>query len=302
MKLGCHCSMGAKDYLLGSVKEAISNNANCLMVYTGAPQNTRRTDIEKLKIEEAHELLKQNGMSADDIVIHAPYIMNLANPDAEKQAFAVDFLSQEIIRSSHIKAPQIVLHPGAHVNSGEIPAMNRIVDNLKQVLQNTKGLNVKIALETMAGKGTELGRSFDQLKYIIESINDDRISVCFDTCHVFDSGYDVKESFDTVIEEFDSLIGIDKITAFHINDTKNIMGSKKDRHENIGFGNIGFDAIEYIVKHPKFTNIPKILETPYVTKTDDSKDRALCPYKYEIEMIKSGTFDPELISKIRNNA
>ena len=301
LKIGSHVSMGGKDMLLGSVKEAISYNANAFMIYTGAPQNTRRKPIEEMKIDQAHKLMKDNGILLENIIVHAPYIMNLANIDPEKRQFAVDFLTTEIRRTAAIGAKQIVLHPGAHVKQGSEVGISHIIEGLNKVLKNTSDLDVLIALETMAGKGTEVGRSFEELKSIIDGVeHSDRISVCFDTCHTHDAGYATKEDFDKVIEEFDSIIGKERISVFHINDSKNDLGASKDRHENIGFGFIGFESLNYIVNHPDFVHVPKILETPYVTESDDSKDKTLPPYKYEIEMFRNQTFNQNIMSTIRN--
>ena len=245
--------------------------------------------------------MKENKISLEHVVVHAPYIMNLANGDEEKRAFAVDFLSEEIKRTHQIGAKQIVLHPGAHVNQGVETAIKNIIDGLNEVLERTKDLDVSIALETMAGKGTEIGRSFEELKAIIDGVKQkDRISVCFDTCHTHDAGYQTKNDFDSVIEEFDRIIGKDKITVFHINDSKNPQGASKDRHENIGFGYIGFDALNYIVNHQEFKHVVKILETPYITKNDDSKEKVYPPYKEEIQMFIDNQFDQEMIKKIRS--
>ncbi len=299
-KIGSHVSMNGKEMLVGSVKETLSYGANCFMIYTGAPQNTRRKPLEALRIEEAHQLMNEHGLLLENVIIHAPYIMNLANPDPEKREFAIEFFTKEIIRTEAIGASQIVLHPGAHVKQGADKGIAFIIDSLNKVLENTKDSTVKIALETMAGKGTECGRTFNELKQIIDGVtNPSRISVCFDTCHTHDAGYETKEDFDAVINEFDTIIGKDKISVFHINDSKNQKGAAKDRHENLGFGYIGFNALHYIVHHEDFTDIPKILETPYITPNDDSKERLYPPYKEEILMLESGEFDPEIIEKIR---
>jgi len=300
LKIGSHVSLKGKEMLLGSVKEALSYNANCFMVYTGAPQNTRRKPIEELRIEEAVELMKENNLSLDNVVVHAPYIMNLANPDPEKRDFAVKFFTSEMERTAKIGAKQIVLHPGAHVKQGASIGIANIIEGLDRVIENTKDLNVLIALETMAGKGTECGRNFEELAQIIDGVKDNsKLTICFDTCHTHDSGYETKDNFDKVIQKFDELIGKERISVFHINDSKNEKGAGKDRHENIGFGYIGFDALNYIVNHPDFKDIPKILETPYVTKTPDSKERVFPPYKEEIEMFMCQKFDPEILIKIR---
>ena len=298
MKIGSHVAMGGTDKLVGSIKEALGYNATAFMIYTGAPQNTIRSSIDSLRIDEAKALLDKHNFPLENIVVHAPYIMNLANPDPEKREFAVRFLSEEIKRTAAIGANQIVLHPGAAVGQEPQVGLDFIVEGLKQTLVNTEGLDVRIALETMAGKGTELGRSFEELGYIIDKVGSDRLTVCFDTCHTHDAGYDLT-NFEAVLEEFDKYVGRDKISVLHINDSKNERGAGKDRHENIGFGYIGFDTLYTILTHPDFKKIPKILETPYVTETDDSKDKRLPPYLLEIAMIKSGSFDPQLIDKFR---
>lgn len=291
--LGSHVKMSGKEMMLGSVKEAISYGANAFMIYTGAPQNTIRKAIEELNVEEAIALMNKYGISTNNIVVHAPYIMNLANPSEEKRNFGVDFLTSEIERSAKMKATQIVLHPGSAVGSSREQAILWIAEGVNKVISNTKGLNVKIALETMAGKGNEIGRTFEELRDIIALIEDkSRVSVCFDTCHTHDSGYDIKNNFLEVMKEFDRVVGKNYISVFHINDSKNEQGAKKDRHENLGFGYIGFDALLEVIYNEEFKNIPKILETPYV---EDNP-----PYKEEIEMIKSKKFESNLKEKIAN--
>ncbi|MFU8786330.1 MAG: deoxyribonuclease IV [Candidatus Izemoplasmataceae bacterium] len=302
LKIGSHVSMNGDTMLLGSVEEALSYGANTFMVYTGAPQNTRRKPVESLNIEAALKLMEANNIAPSDVVVHAPYVMNLANPDPEKQAFAVDFLVSEIQRTHAMGAKQIVLHPGAHVNQGVETGIINIIDGLNKTIERTKDLDVLIALETMAGKGTECGRNFEELKMIIDGVkHNERLSVCFDTCHTHDAGYDVKNNFNLVIEEFDRIIGKDRISVFHINDSKNPMGASKDRHENLGLGYLGFETLNTIVHHPDFRDIPKILETPYVSSTDDVNDKIYPPYKVEISMLKSGKFEPNFIDLIRKN-
>ncbi len=287
MFIGSHVSMKDPNNFLGSIEEALSYKANALMIYTGAPQNTRRKDTDLLKIDEALALMKENNLDTNHIVVHAPYVMNLANPSLEKREFAVEFLTSEIERSHRMHATQIVLHPGSAVASTVEQGISWIAEGLNKVIENTKDKPVRIALETMAGKGNEIGRTFEELKQIIDLIHDkSRISVCFDTCHTHDSGYDVKHNFQSVIDEFDRVIGKKYISVFHINDSKNIRGARKDRHENIGFGEIGFDALMEVVYHPDFTEIPKILETPYIEEN--------APYKVELEMIRNNQFNPNM--------
>jgi len=300
LKIGSHVSMNGKEMYYGSVKEALSYGATTFMVYTGAPQNTRRKKIEDLQIDKALTLMEEKGINPSDIVIHAPYIMNLANPDPVKRGFAIDFFVEELKRAHAMKAPQIVLHPGAHVKEGTETGLKYIIDSLNKVIEKTPDIDTLIALETMAGKGTEVGKTFEEIRAIIDGVtNDERLSVCFDTCHTHDAGYDVADDFVTVLDEFDRIVGKKRISVLHINDSKNVKGAAKDRHENIGFGNIGFDALNAIVHHKDFKDIPKILETPFITETDDSKKRLYPPYKEEIEMFRTQEFDPHLIEKIR---
>lgn len=289
--IGSHVSMSGDEMYLGSVKEALKYDANAFMVYTGAPQNTIRKALSDLRIEDAVQLMKERNLDFNHVIVHAPYIINLGNPDPEKRAFAVSFLTEEVKRTAAMHVNQIVLHPGSAVGKDRPEAIRWIAEGVKQVIQNTKDLTVRIALETMAGKGNEVGKTFEELKEIIDLINEPgRVSVCFDTCHTHDAGYAVKEDFQSVIDEFDRIVGKSYISVFHINDSKNLIGAAKDRHENFGFGYIGFDSLMKVVYHPDFMAIPKILETPYV------EDQP--PYQEEIEMIRNRVFDPELKDKI----
>ena len=293
MLLGSHVSMNGKKMLEGSAEEAHKFGESTFMIYTGAHQNTRRKPIEELNIEKGHEIMKAHGLS--NIVVHAPYIINIANT-VKPHVFelGVEFLQSEIERTQALGAQDIVLHPGSHVGEGTDAGIKKIIEGLNEVLTNDN--NVRIALETMAGKGSEVGRNFEELARIIDGVNhNDRLSVCFDTCHTHDAGYNVKEDFDGVLNEFDKIIGVDRIKVVHVNDSKNDIGAHKDRHENIGFGYIGFDALNYVVHHDTFKDIPKILETPYVG--EDKKNKKP-PYKLEIEMLKQQKFDEDLKNKI----
>ena len=293
MKIGSHVGLSAPLMYAGSVKEALSYGATAFMVYTGAPQNTIRKAIKDLNIEGAEALMEAAGLSFDDVVVHAPYIINLANPDPEKRAFAVEFLTKEVERTHKMHVTQIVLHPGSAVGKDRDEALKWISEGVNQVISNTKGLPVRIALETMAGKGNEMGKTFEELRDMIALIEDkSRISVCFDTCHTSDAGYPIKTDFEGVIKHFDDIVGKQYISVFHVNDSKNPQGAAKDRHENIGFGEIGFDALLKVIYHEDFKNIPKILETPYVENK--------APYKHEIEMIKSKSFNPDLKTIVSN--
>lgn len=293
MKLGSHVSMSGKKMFLASSEEAVSYGANTFMVYTGAPQNTRRKPVEELNIAAGLAHMHEHGI--DDIIVHAPYIINIGNSTKpETFELGVNFLKSEIARTHELGARQIVLHPGAHVNAGAEIGLKRIIEGLNEVLD--KDQKVQIALETMAGKGSECGRNFEELAEIINGVHlNEKLSVCLDTCHVHDAGYNIVDDFDGVLNEFDKLIGLDRLKVLHINDSKNERGSRKDRHENIGFGHIGFDALSYIVHHPQLKEIPKILETPFVGV--DKKDKKP-PYKLEIEMLKKKQFDPELQNKL----
>ena len=281
--LGSHVGMNGKEMLLGSVKEALSYGANTFMVYTGAPQNTRRKEISELNIPAARALMEEHGMA--NFIVHAPYIINLANTvKPETFELAVDFLAKEIERTSAMGAEVLVLHPGSHVGAGEEAGIAQIIKGLNEVL--TSDTPVKIALETMAGKGSELGRSFEELHAIYEGCNHaDKLRVCFDTCHVNDAGYDIVNDYDNVMAEFHKIIGVEQIAAFHINDSKNERGAHKDRHENFGRGHIGADALMQVIRDSRFEKIPKILETPYI-KDEENPKKSTPPYKEEIAQIR----------------
>ncbi|WP_281658252.1 deoxyribonuclease IV [Halobacillus sp. Cin3] len=293
VKIGSHVSMKGKKMLLGASEEAASYGSGTFMIYTGAPQNTRRRPIEELNIDAGQEHMKANGIQ--DIIVHAPYIINVGNTTKpETFQLGVDFLRSEIERTEALGARQIVLHPGSHVGQGVEKGLPKIIEGLNEVLH--KDQNVQIALETMAGKGSEIGRSFDELAQIIDGVTlNEKLSVCMDTCHIHDAGYNVVEDFDGVLNEFDKIVGLDRLKVIHVNDSKNIQGAAKDRHENIGFGHIGFDALHQVIHHPQLKDLPKILETPYVG--EDKKNKKP-PYRFEIDMVKQGTFDPDLKEKI----
>ncbi len=283
-KLGSHVGMHGKDMFLGSVKEALSYEADTFMLYTGAPQNTRRKELSQLRIPEAQALMKESGIQ--EFVVHAPYIINLANTvKAETFQLAVDFLATEIQRTIAMGSHVLILHPGSHVGAGTKQGIRQIITGLNTVL--TADLPCTVALETMAGKGSEIGRSFEELAEIYDGvIHSDKLRVCFDTCHVNDAGYDIVRDFDAVIEHFHRLLGKEQIAAFHINDSKNEKGAAKDRHANIGQGTIGLPALHAIVHHPDFIDIPKILETPYLPSAEDPK-QSLPPYREEITLLRS---------------
>ena len=291
MIIGSHVRF-KNDQLLGSVNEALSYGSNAFMFYTGAPQNTVRSSINDEYTFLALNKMKENNISLENVICHAPYIINLANNmEPEKYEFSIEFLRRELDRCKQMQIKYIVLHPGSAVKHDKVTAISNIINGLNKVIREDDVTT--ILLETMAGKGTEIGSKMDELWSIIKNIElKDHIGVCIDTCHLNDSGVDLKE-FDRYLELFNKYIGIDKIKCIHINDSKNALGSHKDRHENIGYGTIGFDTLMNIINHPKLKDVPKILETPYINDKP--------PYKEEITMIKSGTFNGNLIMDVINN-
>ncbi len=292
MKLGSHVGNNGTKMMIGSVEEALSYDENCFMIYLGAPQNTFRKKVEEQNSKEALQIASRNGILAEDIIVHAPYIVNLAQQDVEKFKFAVNFLTNELKMVSQVGLTYMVLHPGAHVGNGVSLGIDQIARGINQILDNTKNDKTVILIETMAGKGTECGKTFEEIASILDLIDDkSRVGVCLDTCHIFDGGYDIVNHYEEVLMQFDRFIGLDKIKVIHLNDSKNILGSHKDRHENIGFGNIGFDTLLRVLTDYRFENVPKILETPYVSA---SKDKSFPPYKDEIRMLQEGIFDANL--------
>lgn len=288
--IGCHVSYKSSSQLLGSVKEAIGYGANTFMFYTGAPQNTNRSSIDSSITKKAIDLMNNNNIDINNVVVHAPYIVNLAN--INNFDFSVSFLKQEVKRCSELGINKMVLHPGSAVNCSREEAINNIIDGLNLILDNN--YDVKILLETMAGKGNEIGKTFEELVSIIEGIKyKNKIGICLDTCHINDAGYDVS-NIDLVLDLFDKVIGIEKIGCVHINDSKNLLGAHKDRHENIGLGYIGFDNLISVIYNKRLEGIPKILETPYV-------DKLYPPYKEEIDMIRKKEFNDNLLDCIRAN-
>lgn len=283
IKLGCHVGMAGKDMFLASAREAASYGANVFMLYTGAPQNTRRKEISELNIDAGWEYAHEHGIN--EIVVHAPYIINLANTvKPETYELAVEFLEKEIVRTAAMRSRILVLHPGSHVNAGEQAGIAQIVKGLNTVL-NQNDDDVFIALETMAGKGSEIGRSFEELKAIYDGVDrKERLRVCFDTCHVNDAGYDIVNHYDEVFAEFDRVIGLEQIAVFHVNDSLNPLGAHKDRHANIGKGTIGYDTLHRLVHDENFANVPKILETPWLCEEGSAK-KTIPPYKEEIEWL-----------------
>lgn len=291
MIIGSHVNFNKEDQIIGSIKQTLEYGANAFMFYTGAPQNTNRAPIDEELALLGKKVLEENNIDINNVIIHAPYIINMAN--SKNDDFNTDFLRQEIERVELLGFNKMVIHPGSHVGLGIEEGINNIVKCLNRVL--TKDTKVNILLETMAGKGTEIGSNFNELKKIIDNVScKEKVKVCMDTCHMNDAGYDVT-NFDKLLDEFDEIIGLDKLECIHINDSKNEINSHKDRHENIGFGTIGFDNMLNIIYNERIKNVPKILETPYVSIAGE---RTYPPYKFEIEMIKNKKLNNNLITDI----
>lgn len=297
MIIGSHVSFG-KEQLYASVKEAVSYQANTFMFYTGAPQNTIRKEIDLNLVKKAQELMSANNIDINNVICHAPYIVNPASNDLIKQDFAVSFLQEEIRRCSLMGVTKMVLHPGSAVNETREDGLNNIVKVLDRVLDNP--YDVKILLETMAGKGNECGINMEEINYLIKNVKDNtKLGVCLDTCHLNDSGVDIA-SFDKYLDDFDNLIGLERIGCVHVNDSKNPIGSHKDRHENIGLGTLGFDNLLKVINNSRLEKIPFILETPYVCREDNEKEKIYPPYRFEIAMLRNQVFNENLLADIRS--
>ena len=286
MIIGSHVSFTNSEQLLGSVKEAISYNANTFMFYTGSTQSTNRSVLNDELTYEAYQLMVDNNINSENVIVHAPYIVNLANRvDEDRYNFYVNFLAEELNRVKKLGFNKIVLHPGSAVNCSREDGLKNIIDGLNIIFSKTE--DTIVLLETMAGKGNELGINIDEIKAIIEGIKDkNRIGVCLDTCHLNDSGIDINE-FDEYLDNFDKNIGLDRIKCVHVNDSMNPINSHKDRHQNIGYGTIGFDTLNKVVHNDRLKNIPFILETPWVNR--NQKDE-YPPYKFEIENFRNNKF------------
>lgn len=290
MIIGSHVSFG-KDQLLASAQTAVSFGANTFMFYTGAPQNTIRAELKRDITEKAWEYMKENNIDINNVICHAPYIINLANKEKiESWNFSISFLKNEIKRITEMGVNYIVVHPGNALKLDREEALSNIALALNYIIdEDTKPM---ILLESMAGKGSECGINIYELKSILNKVNlKDKVGICLDTCHLNDSGVDIAK-FDEYLSVFDSEIGLDKVKCVHVNDSKNVIGSKKDRHANIGFGTIGFDNLLNVIYNPKLKDVPKILETPYIGEFP--------PYKFEIAMIESKKFNPSLESDVEN--
>jgi len=281
--IGSHVGVSAdRKMLVGAVEEALSYGATTFMFYTGAPQNTIRVPIDRFYVNEAVALMTAHGIRLEDVVVHAPYIINLGNRvKPETFELAVSFLQKELERVEKIGCRYVVLHPGSHVGEGDEAGLEQVVKGLDLVLAQNLSPSVKILLETMSGKGSEVGYRFEHIAYIRSHVqHPERLGVCLDTCHIHDAGYDIVNDLDGVLHEFDRIVGLEHLHVIHVNDSKNVRGARKDRHENIGYGYIGFDTLHRVIHHPLLANKPKILETPYVGEH--------APYKDEIQWLVSG--------------
>ena len=289
MIIGSHVHFKNKQ-ILDSVLEAVQYKANTFMFYTGAPQNTIRSSIKKEYLEEAKKIMLENNIDINNVICHAPYIINLANNlEESKYEFSKEFLREEIDRCEELEVKYLVLHPGSSVKIDRNIAIDNIIRAINDITKEDD--KCTILLETMAGKGTEIGCNLEEIAYIVKNVKN-KIGVCLDTCHLNDSGININ-NFDDYLDEFEKQVGIDKIKCIHVNDSKNEINTHKDRHENFGFGTIGFDALMKVINNPKLKDVPKILETPYI------EDKP--PYKFEIEMIKEGKFNPNLKDDVINS-
>ena len=296
MIIGSHVRFGSAQ-ILGSLKEALGYGANAFMLYTGAPQNTFRSKIDSNLTSEAKKLMQENNISMDNVICHAPYIVNLANKEKEDAwNFSISFLKNEIKRCEELGIKYIVLHPGSSVKYTTEEGINNIIEALNYIISDDD--KCMIILETMAGKGSECGKTIEEVKTILDGVKSSNIGVCLDTCHLNDAGYDMSD-FDLFLDSFAKIIPLDKIKCIHVNDSKNERGTHKDRHANIGYGTIGFDNLLKIINNEKLKDVPKILETPYISKNDNEKELVYPPYKQEIAMIKKGEFNPNLIEEVR---
>ena len=254
--LGCHLSASGGNAAM--VRTALAMGANTFAFFTRNPRGSQAKPLSSADCEKAMELLKENGFGK--LVAHGAYTMNLCTAREKDRAFAADILKDDLQRMGSLPGNYYNFHPGSHVGQGMQTGIAQIADALKYAME--QDAPVTVLLETMAGKGSEVGSRFEELKAIIDLVGSEKIGVCMDTCHVYDAGYDIVNDLDGVLAEFDSIIGLDKLYALHLNDSKNPFQSHKDRHECIGRGSLGIETFRNIVNHPKLKGKPMILETP----------------------------------------
>lgn len=272
MNVGCHLSVSKGYENMGL--EALSIGANTFQFFTRNPRGKKAKAVDKEDIEKLLYIMKENNFAK--ILAHAPYTLNPCSADESVRELAYEMLVDDLNKMELMPNNLYNFHPGSHVKQGVEVGVDYIADLLNKVL--TKEQTTMVLLETMAGKGTEIGRSFEEIQEVISKVNlKEKVGVCLDTCHVYDAGYDIVNDLDNVLEEFDKVIGLEKLCAIHLNDSKNPFNSHKDRHETIGNGHIGLDAITKIINHPKLRHLPFFLETP----------NELEGHKQEIELLKS---------------
>lgn len=273
LRLGAHLS--ASKGFVNMYETALSIGANTFQFFTRNPRGGKAKDIDKADIDEFLKLVNAND-SFGTVLAHAPYTLNACSVKADVRTFALETFKDDIARMELIPNQLYNFHPGSHVGQGEEKGIEQIAEILNEVI--FEDMTTTVLLETMAGKGSEIGKTFEELNEIIKRVEQsDKVGVCLDTCHVHDGGYDIVNSLDEVLEHFDSVIGLDRLKALHLNDSKNPIGAHKDRHEKIGEGYIGINAFEKIVNHPVLSTLPMFLETP----------NELDGYAKEIELLRS---------------
>ena len=271
LNIGCHLSTTKGFKNMG--KEALSIGANTFQFFTRNPRGGKAKDIDEKDINELLEIMKKNNFAK--ILAHAPYTLNGCSADENTRKFATEMMADDLVRMEYLPNNLYNFHPGSHVKQGVDVGIDYIVEMLNTVLKPEQ--TTTVLLETMAGKGTEIGRTFEEIAEIINRVElKDHLGVCLDTCHVYDAGYDIVSDLDNVLEEFDKIIGLNRLKAIHLNDSKNPFKSHKDRHEKIGEGSLGLEGISRIINHPKLRHLPFFLETP----------NELEGYKNEIELLK----------------
>ena len=272
LNIGCHLSTTKGYENMG--KEALKIGANTFQFFTRNPRGGKAKDINEKDLNALKDIMEKNNFAK--ILAHAPYTLNGCSADESTREFAIEMMADDLNRLSKLPTSLYNFHPGSHVKQGVEVGINYIVEMLNKVLKPEQ--TTIVLLETMAGKGTEIGRSFEEIAEIISRVElKDKMGVCLDTCHVYDAGYDIVNDLDGVLDEFDRIIGLDRLHAIHLNDSKNPYNSHKDRHEKIGEGSLGLEAITRIINHPKLKHLPFFLETP----------NELDGYAKEIEILKS---------------
>ena len=272
LNIGCHLSV-SKGFL-AMAKEAVSIDANTFQFFTRNPRGSKAKDIDESDINKFLEFAKEHNFVK--VLAHAPYTLNPCSKDEKTREFALETMADDLKRMEYIPGNMYNFHPGSHTGQGSEEGIKQIAFALNSIL--TEDIHTTVLLETMAGKGTEVGRNFNEIRSIIDSVNlNEKLGVCLDTCHVHDGGYDIVNDIDGVLDEFDKIIGLERLCAIHLNDSMNVCGSHKDRHQKIGEGEIGLEAIEKIINNPRLKGIPFYLETP-----NDIEG-----YKREIALLKS---------------